>query len=35
MIRKVEPMITCKPWNPAAMKKVEPHTLTEIVKGVL
>lgn len=22
--RKVEPMITCSPWNPVATKKVEP-----------
>ena len=33
-MRKVEPIITCNPWNPMAMKKVEPQTPSEIVKDV-
>ena len=31
--RKVVPIITCNPWNPVATKKVEPYTLSAIVKG--
>lgn len=27
------PIITCKPWNPVAIKKVEPYTESEIEKG--
>ena len=30
--RKVDPVITCGPWNPVATKKVEPYTPSEIVK---
>lgn len=30
--RNVEPMRTCKPWNPVATKNVEPYTLSAIVK---
>ena len=33
-MRKVDPVITCSPWNPVAMKKVDSYTLSEIVKGV-
>ena len=33
MARKVVPMITCKPWNPVATKKVEPYTPSAIVNG--
>ena len=31
--RKEDPMITCRPWNPVAMKKVEPYTLSAIENG--
>lgn len=33
-IRKVVPMITWRPWNPVAMKNVEPYTPSAIVNGV-
>lgn len=33
-MRNVDPIITCRPWNPVAMKKVEPYTPSEIVKEV-
>lgn len=33
-IRKVEPIMTCKPWNPVAIKNVEPYTPSAIVKEV-
>jgi hypothetical protein len=28
--RKEDPIITCKPWNPVAMKKVEPYVESAI-----
>lgn len=31
--RNVEPMITCRPWNPVATKKVEPYTPSAMEKG--
>lgn len=31
--RKEDPMITCNPWKPVAMKKVEPYTPSAIEKG--
>lgn len=31
--RKIVPIITCKPWNPVATKKVEPYTESAIQKG--
>lgn len=34
MVRKVDPMMTCKPWKPVAMKNVDPYTPSEIVNGV-
>lgn len=33
MVRKVDPIMTCSPWNPVATKKVEPYTPSAIVKG--
>lgn len=33
-MRNVEPIITCNPWNPVAIKKVDPYTPSEIVKDV-
>lgn len=33
MARKVEPIITCRPWKPVATKKVEPYTPSAMVKG--
>lgn len=30
----MEPMITCKPWNPVAIKNVDPYTPSAIVNGV-
>lgn len=33
-VRKVEPMMTWRPWNPVAIKNVEPYTPSEIVKDV-
>lgn len=32
--RNVEPIITCRPWNPVAIKKVDPYTPSAIVNGV-
>lgn len=32
-IKNVLPMITWRPWNPVATKKVDPYTLSAIVKG--
>jgi len=31
--RNIVPIITCKPWNPVATKKVEPYTESAIQKG--
>lgn len=31
--KKVDPIKTCRPWNPVATKKVAPYTLSAIVKG--
>lgn len=31
---KEDPMITWKPWNPVAMKKVEPYTPSAMENGV-
>jgi hypothetical protein len=33
MVKKVVPIKTCKPWNPVAIKKVDPYTASAIVKG--
>jgi hypothetical protein len=30
---KIVPIITCKPWNPVAIKNVDPYTASAIVKG--
>ncbi len=30
-MRKVDPIITCSPWNPVATKNVDPYTPSEIV----
>lgn len=32
--RKVDPIMTWRPWKPVAIKNVEPYTLSEIVKDV-
>jgi len=32
-IRKIEPMITCNPWKPVAMKNVDPNVESAIQKG--
>ena len=32
--RNSDPMITCRPWNPVAIKKVEPYTLSAILNMV-
>ena len=31
--KKEDPMITCRPWNPVATKKVDPYTPSAIEKG--
>lgn len=31
--KKEEPIITWRPWNPVATKKVEPYTLSAIENG--
>lgn len=31
--RKVEPIMTCRPWKPVATKNVEPYTPSAMVKG--
>lgn len=33
MIKKVVPIITCRPWNPVATKNVAPYTESAIVNG--
>lgn len=33
MNRNEVPIITCNPWNPVAIKKVDPYTESEIEKG--
>lgn len=33
-LRKEDPMITWRPWNPVAMKNVEPYTLSDIMNDV-
>lgn len=35
VIKKIVPIITCKPWNPVATKKIDPKTLSAIEKGAL
>jgi hypothetical protein len=32
-IKKIDPMITCNPWNPVATKNVDPHTESHIENG--
>lgn len=32
-IKKDVPIITCRPWNPVAIKKVDPYTESEIENG--
>lgn len=32
-VRKIDPMMTCSPWNPVAMKKVEPKAESDMQKG--
>lgn len=32
-VRKMDPMITCRPWNPVAMKNVDPYTESAMQKG--
>lgn len=32
-MRNEDPMITWRPWNPVATKKVEPYTLSAIENG--
>jgi hypothetical protein len=32
-VRKIDPMITCRPWNPVAMKNVDPNAESAIQKG--
>lgn len=31
--KKIVPIITCKPWNPVAIKNIEPYTESAIQKG--
>lgn len=33
VIRNVVPMITCSPWNPVAIKNVDPYAESAIVNG--
>jgi hypothetical protein len=33
IVKKIDPMITCSPWNPVAMKNVEPKEESAIQKG--
>jgi hypothetical protein len=33
IIKKVVPIRTCNPWNPVAMKNVDPKTESEIENG--
>lgn len=32
--RKEDPIITCRPWNPVAIKNVEPYTLSDSMNDV-
>ena len=32
-VKKIVPIRTWKPWKPVVMKKQDPNTLSEIVKG--
>lgn len=32
-VKKIEPMITCKPWNPVAMKNVDPKAESAMQNG--
>lgn len=32
-MRKIDPMITCSPWNPVNMKNVVPNAESEIANG--
>ena len=34
MIRKVFPIIKCNPWNPVAIKKVDPYAESAILTGI-
>jgi len=31
--KKIDPIITWRPWNPVATKNVDPHTESHIQKG--
>lgn len=33
-MRKVDPVITWSPWNPVAVKKLDPYIAFEMVKAV-
>lgn len=33
MSKNLDPINTCRPWNPVATKKVVPYTLSAIVNG--
>ena len=33
MAKKMDPRITCNPWNPVAIKNLEPKVVSEILKG--
>ena len=33
IVRKIDPMITWIPWNPVAMKKVEPNVESDMENG--
>lgn len=33
VIRNVVPIITCSPWNPVAIKNVDPYAESAIVNG--
>ncbi len=32
-VKKIEPMITCRPWNPVAMKNVDPKAESAMQNG--
>jgi hypothetical protein len=32
-VRKIDPMITCRPWNPVAIKKVDPNAESAMQNG--
>jgi len=33
IVKKIEPMITCNPWNPVAMKNVDPKAESDMQNG--